>query len=124
LNNYAAEPQRQHNAESRLPDGRLLTIRSDREGPAHLIQVFGDLDLANAIRLDQELDRIEGDDAEHVLLDLSGLDFIDSAGVRALVAATARFRSGSKRLHMFRGGPAVERILGILGLDNRLPFLG
>jgi anti-sigma B factor antagonist len=123
LNDYPAEPQLQQNLESRLLEEQLLTIRSDREGPARLVQVFGDLDLATAPRLAQELDRIEACDAEQVLLDLSGLDFIDSAGVRVLVAATARFESDSKRLHMFRGGPAIERILRILGFDNYLPFL-
>jgi anti-sigma B factor antagonist len=123
LNDYAAEPQTHRSAESRLLEERLLTIRSEREGPAHLIQVFGELDIATALRLDAEVDRIEAGDAEQVLLDLSGLDFIDGAGVRVLVAATARFQSDSKRLHMFRGGPAIERILRILGLDDYLPFL-
>ena len=123
LNDHPAEPQHEHRAESRLLEERLLTIRSDREGPAHLVQVFGELDLSTALRLDEEFDRIEADDAEQVLLDLSGLDFIDSAGVKVLVAATARFESGSKRLHMFRGCAAIERILRIFGLSNELPFL-
>jgi anti-sigma B factor antagonist len=123
LNDYATEPQPHRSAESRLLEERLLTIRSEREGPAHLIQVFGELDLATAFRLDAELGRIETGDAEQVLLDLSGLDFIDAAGVRVLVTATARFQSDSKRLHMFRGGSAIERILRILGIDNYLPFL-
>jgi anti-sigma B factor antagonist len=123
LNDYAAEPHTPASAESRLLQEQLLTIRSEREGPAHLIQVFGELDLATALRLDAELERLEAGDAEQVLLDLSGLDFIDAAGVRVLVAATARFDDNPKRFHMFRGGPAIERILRILGLDDRMPFL-
>jgi anti-anti-sigma factor len=123
LNHYAAEPHPADSAESRFLEDRLLTIRSEREGPAHLIQVFGELDLATALRLDGELGRIQAGDAEQVLLDLSGLDFIDAAGVRVLVAATARFDDDPKRFHMFRGGPAIERILRILGLDDRMPFL-
>jgi hypothetical protein len=59
LNDYPAEPQLQHSLESRLLEERPLTIRSHREGQAHLIQVFGDLDLATAPRLDRELDTIE-----------------------------------------------------------------
>ena len=123
LKEHAAEPQTHRSAESRLLEERLLTIRSEREGPAHVIQVFGELDLATALRLDEELDRIEAGDAEQVLLDLSGLDFIDAAGARVLLGATARFQSDSKRLHMVRGGPAIERTLNVLGLDNYLPFL-
>jgi anti-sigma B factor antagonist len=122
LNHHAAEPHTPASAESRLLQERLLTIRSEREGSAQLIQVFGELDLATALHLDAELERLEAGDAEHVLLDLSGLDFIDGAGVRVLVAATARF-DDPKRFHMFRGGPAIERILRILGLDDRMPFL-
>jgi anti-anti-sigma factor len=102
---------------------RPLAIRSERDGPSHLIEVFGELDIATAPRLDEELRRIEALDQKQVLLDLRGLDFIDSEGVRVLLAATRRFRSGSTRLRMFRGGPEIERILRILGLDKDLPFL-
>jgi anti-sigma B factor antagonist len=122
LNHHAAEHV-PASAESRLLQERLLTIRSEREGSAHLIQVFGELDLATALRLDAELEGLEAGDAEQILLDLSGLDFIDAAGVRVLVAATARFDKGPKQFHMFRGGPAIERILRILDLDDRMPFL-
>lgn len=108
-------------------EGRLikegLAIRSERDGASHLIEVFGELDIATAPRLDEELYRIEAEDAEQVLLDLRGLDFIDSAGVRVLMAASTRFRSGSIRLHMFRGSPEIERVLRILGLDTHMPFL-
>ena len=106
-----------------LIEERPLAIRSERGGPSHLIEVFGELDIATAPRLDDELRRIEALDGKQVLLDLRGLDFIDSEGVRVLLAATRRFRSGSTRLRMFRGGPEIERILRILGLDNDLPFL-
>ena len=100
-----------------------LAIRSQGNAASHVIEVFGELDIATAPRLDEELRRIEGLDGKQVLLDLRGLDFIDSEGVRVLLAAARRFRSGSTRLRMFRGGPEIERILRILGLDNDLPFL-
>jgi len=100
-----------------------LAIRSERDGASHLIEVFGELDIATAPRLDEELYRIEAEDAEQVLLDLRGLDFIDSAGVRVLMAASTRCRSCSIRLHMFRGSPEIDRMLRILGLDTHMPFL-
>jgi anti-sigma B factor antagonist len=113
----------QHGAERRSIGESPLTIRSEREGPTHLIEVFGDLDIATAPRLSQELHRVEAEDAEQVLLDLSGLRFIDSAGVRVLMGGTARFRSSSTRFHMFRGAPGIERMLSLLCLDHHLPFL-
>jgi anti-sigma B factor antagonist len=97
----------------------VATVR----GPALLVQVFGELDLSTAFRLNEELDSVQAGDAEQVLLDLSGLDFMDSAGVRVLVAATTRFDAEPRRLHMFRGGPAIDRTLNTLGLQSYLPFL-
>ena len=70
-----------------------LTVRSDREGAVHTIQVEGELDLATAERLERELTRAEATDVLSIVLDLSGLTFIDSTGVRLLLLAHARSTS-------------------------------
>lgn len=99
-----------------------LTIRSDRDGVVHTICVTGELDLATAKELQLELERVETTDAESIILDLSGLTFMDSTGVRLLIAAHHRSRSDSNRLALLRGGPAIQRVLQLSGVETLLPF--
>lgn len=47
---------------------------------------------------------------------------MDSTGVRLLVTAQTRSRADSDRLTPLRGGPAVQRVLQLSGVDALLPF--
>ena len=99
-----------------------LTVRSERDGVLHTISVQGELDLANAADLERELIRVEGGDALSIVLDLSGLQFIDSTGVRLLICAHARSRADSNRLTLLRGPKPVQRVLELTGVLDILPF--
>jgi anti-sigma B factor antagonist len=49
------------------------------------IDVTGELDLATAPQLKTALDALASNDTRHVLIDLRGLQFIDSSGLRTLL---------------------------------------
>ncbi|MDX6720047.1 MAG: anti-sigma factor antagonist [Solirubrobacteraceae bacterium] len=99
-----------------------LSLSSEREGDVHTIGLFGELDLATADRLARELERVEATDARSIVLDLSGLTFMDSSGVRLVLSASARSRADANRLTMLRGGAVVQRVLELCGVDDLLPF--
>jgi anti-anti-sigma factor len=112
------EPARAHEI-MRLGD---LTLRSEREGAIHSICLSGELDLATADAVNDEIMRVEASDAGSIILDLSGLTFIDSTGMRLVVNAATRSRADSDRLTLLRGGPAVQRAFQLTGLEEQLPF--
>jgi anti-sigma B factor antagonist len=99
-----------------------LTVCSERDGMLHTIRVQGELDLATADELERELIRVEGTDALSIILDLSGLQFIDSTGVRLLISAHARSRADSHRLALLRGPASVQRVFELCGIRDLLPF--
>jgi anti-sigma B factor antagonist len=99
-----------------------LTISSEREGDVHVIAVTGELDLATAAELEQELLRVEATDAESIVVDLAGLRFMDSTGIRVMIAADARSRADSQRLALLRGPDAVQRVFELTGVVDLLPF--
>lgn len=99
-----------------------MRIRSEREGDVHTIALQGELDLATVAALEQELERVEATDAATIVLDLSGLTFMDSTGVRLLVTAHSRLRADGSRLSLRRGPAAVQRVMELSGVDELLPF--
>jgi anti-sigma B factor antagonist len=99
-----------------------LEIRTERNGDEQVIALDGELDLDGAERVDRELLRAERGDARRIVLDLSALRFIDSTGIRLILAADARSRSDGDRLVLIRGPRAVQRVFELTGIAERLPF--
>ena len=92
---------------------------ADLDGRAHLT-LRGELDLATAPELEQLVnERIDG---QEVVIDLRGLEFMDSSGIRVLVAAHARAARTGTRLLIVRPAPgsAVAKIVDVAGLDREL----
>ena len=100
-----------------------LTIASERRGAAHRVAVSGELDIATSSALEPVLLEAEQSDAETIVLDLSGLEFIDSTGLRLVIDANERCGGPDGRLRVIAGAPAVERLLDIVGLRERLPLI-
>ena len=98
-----------------------LILRDEREGDTHVVELHGELDIAGAPRLEEELLRVEATDAPAIIIDMAGLEFIDSTGVRLLLMCADRCSPGS-RLTILRGPKQVHRVFEITDLVERLPF--
>ena len=107
--------------DTHLVAGRL-SWTSERQASLHSICLFGELDLATAPAVHDELTRVEADDADAIMLDLSNLTFMDSTGVRLLIQANTRSRTSDGRLTLLRGPAAVQRVMELSGVDVLLPF--
>jgi anti-anti-sigma factor len=99
-----------------------LTMSSERDGDVHTLRLFGELDLAGAGPVQRELEHAETTDVTSIVLDLSGLTFMDSTGVRLVVTATARSRADADRLRLVRGPAAVQRVFELSAVAHLLPF--
>ena len=91
----------------------------DADGVVRLALV-GELDIAVAGKVEERLRRVwEGD--LRVRLDLSGLEFIDSSGVRAIVLGLKHARQRGHELDVERRvSSPVERMIQIMGIAPQL----
>jgi len=88
-----------------------LTIGSWRDHGTHVVLLTGELDVATVHRVEDELRAIEATDAAQIILDLSGLTFMDSSGVHLIARAAARCTIRATRLRLRPGPPHVQRLL-------------
>lgn len=103
--------------------GELLSLRSERRGDSYHVAPAGELDIATAEMLEHALRAAQESDAQTIVLDLSGLSFMDSTGLRVLLDFNERCGGETGRLRVIAGAPAVERLLDIVGLRERLPLI-
>jgi anti-sigma B factor antagonist len=106
----------------RLRGPAKFRVHYERKGDVHTICPSGELDLATVEDLERELQRAEASDAKAIVLDLAGLTFMDSTGVRLLLQAHARSRADAGRLTLLRGPAPIQRVLWISGVQDLLPF--
>jgi anti-anti-sigma factor len=94
------------------PAAAALTVRTEhrteRRGDVLVLWLTGALDKATAALLDREFD-VQAGHATHVVLDLTGLEFIDSSGLETLVGTLRRASENHQRLS-FRKGPHAGRL--------------
>ena len=98
-----------------------LEVRN--QGPATVIAVSGELDLASSPALQEELDRAAGSDSQMLIIDLRELDFMDSTGLSVLVRAHQRIEEQGRQLAMVKGPQQVQRLLSLTGVADRLTLV-
>ena len=87
--------------------------------PGPVVAVRGELDIEGAPELRTALsDAIEEHPGEHVVVDLEGVDFIDSAGLGVLLGGLERARGAGGDLTLVATGQAVVRVLELTGLTR------
>lgn len=99
-----------------------MNVRIERDGETAIVSLAGELDLATAPGVDEQL-RASEDGAATLVMDLRGLTFMDSSGLRVILAADARARSRGGRLVLVPGPPGVQRVFQLTLLDTRLEFV-
>jgi anti-sigma B factor antagonist len=80
----------------------------------------GDLDIAGAPELQETLHLALASDARSIVIDLRGIELLDSTGLGALLAALAG--EGGERISLVQGSEHVEGIFRVSGLLEQLPF--
>ncbi len=88
-----------------------------------LVKLAGDLDLASVPTLESEVDRLLAEDLRRIVLDLGGLEFIDSAGIQCLLVLSRRSNQAGDALRMLEPDGEVDRMLLLTGVREVLPLI-
>jgi anti-sigma B factor antagonist len=90
-----------------------IDVHLDPTG-AQVVVLSGELDSSNAASLQERVESIAPQPAQPLIFDLTGLRFMDSAGIAVLIGATTRASSVSLR----NPSPIIQRVLQATGLSG------
>jgi anti-sigma B factor antagonist len=91
-----------------------LRVTAEPLEDAIIIRATGEIDMGTIDMLRSELDSARDQDAS-VLLDLSGITFIESTGLRLLLQASQRSALSDWGFFVVRPSAAVERLIQVSG---------
>ena len=104
-----------------MNDFNAFEISESADGSTTVLALTGELDLATAQSLQDRLDAAH-DSGEAVTVDLAPLRFIDSSGLRVLLAASLKAREGDWPFTVRHGTGVVRRIFETAGVEDLIPF--
>ncbi len=97
-----------------------IRIDVSRAGSTARVTVSGEVDSITASALATGIAEASAEGVTEVVLDCTGLTFIDSAGLSVLVNAHRRLRTGGATLVLEAPPRAALRVFQIAGLDRLL----
>jgi anti-sigma B factor antagonist len=111
--------------ESGPATGEFEPFRVDVEPERDSVRVVpvGELDIATVEKLRTEVDRLREAGFANLILDLRGVRFLDSTGLRLVLELDAAAREGSQELQIIRGSAVVQRIFEVTQVSDRLNFV-
>ena len=98
-------------------------VTADRSGPVPVARVAGDIDLSNAARIRQDLLALATDDVHGLVVDITDVPYVDSAGIKVLfdLARDLRRRNQSLVVTVPTSSP-LRRLLKITNFQEVAPI--
>jgi anti-anti-sigma factor len=98
-----------------------MTIHQRQHGNLTILQAQGRLDASSAPEADRCLAAVVAGGARQVVLDLSGVEYVSSAGLRALLSTAKRLQQAQGKLVLASPTPQTKQLLDMAGFSALIP---
>ena len=88
-----------------------------------ILRLTGELDMAGVDRFERLLTGDQAPGMATFVVDMRGLTFIDSSGLRALIMADQRVRDGGGRFIVVRGSERVNQVMELTGVAKQIELV-
>jgi len=100
--------------------GPHVAVKTAIEGDVATVTLAGELDLDGVESVQAALERFVAGNVRDVAVDMAGLTFLDSSGLRAVLQARERLGGAGVDLRVERPSPVVRRVLDMTGTADLL----
>lgn len=96
----------------------VMEINSSELKRVQLFEVAGRVDSTNASELGAAMDRAADEGRNYIVLDLGGVEYMSSAGLREMVRVLKRVKRSGGDLRIANPSDRVREVLELAGLDT------
>jgi anti-anti-sigma factor len=95
-------------------------VRTESSAGVHTLSLSGELDIATADQLLEAVAAVEAAAGEKLVIDLSDVGFMDSTGLRVLIAANKSALENEFELVIVTGTSPAKRVLELTRMDEHM----
>ena len=95
-----------------------MKIQSTNQGDIHILEISGELDYHSSPELREKLTELTGKQAPKILVNLGGVDYMDSSGIATFVEAFQKAKRYQGRLILAALTDTVRGVFEIAKLDS------
>jgi anti-anti-sigma factor len=114
------------NEESLLGDDDLAVLEiceyPERDSARRMVALKGEVDISNRLRLEERIMQLVDAGAEEIILNLSGVWFIDASGLRSLLACRELCEAECVTFALTPLTGTVKRVFALTGLEQEFCF--
>lgn len=99
-----------------------ITTLTEESGNA-VLKIFGDLVASNVDQLVNAVNCLEKGGGKRIFLDLAGVSFLDSSGLKTCMQLQNQLRAGDGGLFCFNVEPCVLKVFKVTGADQKILLL-
>lgn len=97
-----------------------LQVGTSKVGQATVVSATGELDLHTAPELNAALGKSTGAQDSLLVVDLSGVDFMDSTGLSTIVTAVASARGYGGEVRVVASSEKIRKLFTLTGVDQQV----
>lgn len=99
-----------------------LSLNHRKVGDKTVLEVAGEVDVYTAPKLREKLVELVGEGHHHLVVDMTGVEFLDSTGLGVLVGGLKRVRGHDGSLALVCTAERILKIFRITGLTKVFPI--
>lgn len=99
-----------------------LALQTRQEGPITVVTAKGEIDVFTAPDLDEGLRAVLAKGGDKIIVDLTGVAFLDSTGLGVLVKCLKAARTSGGWVRLVVRTEKIRKIFDITGLDAAMPL--
>jgi anti-anti-sigma factor len=95
-----------------------MEFAQEQAGEVAIVKLAGRLDSSAAQPAEENFARVLGSGAPHLAIDMSGLEYISSAGLRVLLVVAKKVQQAKGKMVLFGLVPHVREVFSVSGFDK------
>jgi anti-anti-sigma factor len=109
-------------ANSSTANKALAIVPQEEEGTQRIV-LTGELDVSTVPAFNKRMSELRHHGFHSMMVDLSGVTFMDSTGLSAILVAEMHARMRGQRFSVVEGPPHVNELFRLTGVDNFLEIV-
>ena len=95
-----------------------IKIKVETKPVGLLFELVGELDISTSTELEQQIIKHKPEEPQHIIFDMTNLNYISSAGLRVLIIQRKRLSAVGKEILLVGVNGVIQEVLDISGFSQ------